>query len=201
MPSHSLIRWNGERAEALDEIENAHAMVGGAERGRRYAIQQSNYAYAALLSSDFQGFCRDLHSECIERLVAIVPVQLQGFLRVEFTWNRNLGRGNPHPGAVGSDFRRLGIDFWADVYALDTRNERRRELLQQLIDWRNVIANQDFDPVAPGGIPTLHLARVRAWRSAVNALARSFDQAMYNVPARSGWHSSLVKGLRRADHG
>jgi hypothetical protein len=25
MPSNSLIRWNGERAEALDEIENAHA--------------------------------------------------------------------------------------------------------------------------------------------------------------------------------
>ena len=81
MPSHSLIRWNGERAEALDEIENAHAMVGGAERGRRYAIQQSNYAYAALLSSDFQGFCRDLHSECIDRLVAIVPVQLRDLWR------------------------------------------------------------------------------------------------------------------------
>lgn len=180
MPSHSLIRWNGERADALDEIENAHAMVGGTERGRRYATQQINYSYAALLSSHFQGFCRDLHSECIERLVAIVPAQLQDLWRADLTWNRSLDRGNPHPGAIGSDFRRLGIDFWADVYALDARNERRRELLQQLIDWRNAIAHQDFDPVAPGGIPTLHLPRVRAWRSAVNALARSFDQALYN---------------------
>ena len=42
MPSNSLVRWNGERAGALDEIENAHAMVGGTERGRRYATQQSN---------------------------------------------------------------------------------------------------------------------------------------------------------------
>lgn len=180
MPSHSLIRWNSERAEALDEIENAHALVGGTERGRRFATQQINYSYAALLSSHFQGFCRDLHSECVERLISIVPVQLQDSLRQEFIWNRSLGRGNPHPGAIGSDFNRLGINFWVEVYIVDTRNERRRELLQQLIDWRNAIAHQDFDPVAPAGIPTLHLVRVRAWRSAVNALARCFDQAMYN---------------------
>ncbi|HTU92784.1 MAG TPA: hypothetical protein VMF69_22070 [Gemmataceae bacterium] len=164
----------------MDEIENAHALVGGTERGRRYATQQINYSYAALLSSHFQGFCRDLHSECMECLVAIVPVQLQGLLRAEFSWNRGLSRGNPHPGTIGSDFNRLGVDFWTQVYAVDARNERRRELLQELIDWRNAIAHQDFDPVAPGSIPTLHLARVRAWRNAVNALARSFDQAMYN---------------------
>ena len=180
MPSHSLIRWNGERADALDEIENAHTMVGGTERGRRYATQQINYSYTALLSSHFQGFCRDLHSECIEGLIAIVPVQLQGLLRTEFTWNRSLDRGNPHPGAIGSDFNRLGVEIWTEVYVLDARNERRRELLQELIDWRNAIAHQDFDTVAPGGVPTLHLARVRAWRSAVTALARSFDQAVYN---------------------
>jgi hypothetical protein len=67
-----------------------------------------------------------------------------------------------------------------EVYALDARNERRRELLQELVDWRNAIAHQDFDPVAPGGSPTLQLGRVRGWRSAVNALTRYFDQAMYN---------------------
>jgi hypothetical protein len=180
MPSHSWNRWNDERAAALDEIANAHAVVGGTERGRRYATQQINYAYAALLSGHFQGFCRDLHSECVDHIVGIVPPQLRGFLRVELVWNRSLARGNPHPGAIGPDFNRLGIDCWTAVYALGARNERRRELLQELVDWRNAIAHQDFDPVAPGGNPTLHLARVRSWRSAVNALARYFDQAMYN---------------------
>ena len=65
------------------------------------------------------------------------------------------------------------------MVALDARNERRRVKLQELVDWRNAIAHQDFDPVAPAG-PTLHLARVRGWRSVVNSLARYFDQAMYN---------------------
>jgi hypothetical protein len=164
----------------LDEIENAHAMVGGTDRGRRYATQQINYSYAALLSSHFQGFCRDLHSECVDHIIGIVPVQLRVFTRAEFMWNRSLSRGNPHPGAIGSDFNRLGVNFWVAVSALDARNERRQEALQELINWRNAIAHQDFDPVALGGVPVLHLGTVRGWRSAVNALARSFDQAMYN---------------------
>ena len=180
MPSTSLLRWSGERADALDEIENAHVMVGGTDRGRRYATQQINYSYAALVSAHFQGFCRDLHSECVVQLVSIVPAPLQLILRTEFNWNRNLGRGNPHPGALGADFGRLGIELWTTVYALDTRNERRRRLLQELVDWRNAIAHQDFDPVVAGGPPTLRLDRVRAWRRAVGALAHSFDRAMYN---------------------
>ncbi len=180
MPSQSLIRWTGERSGALDEIENAHTMLGGTERGRRYATQQINYSYAALLSAHFQGFCRDLHTECVDHVVSLTPAQLRAFVRSEFMWNRGLGRGNPNPGAIGSDFGRLGIDFWSDVYTVDARNHRRRELLQELVEWRNAIAHQDFDPVASGGAPTLHLVRVRGWRRAVNALAHSFDQTMYN---------------------
>jgi hypothetical protein len=180
MPSNSLIRWNGERADALNEIENAHVMVGGTERGRRYATQQINYAYAAMLSAQFQGFCRDLHSECIDQVISIAPIQLAGILSKEFAWNRSLDRGNAHPGAIGSDFDRLGIDLWAEVYALDGRNQRRQRLLQELNDWRNAIAHQDFDPVAPTGAPTLHLPRVRTWRRALGGLVRHFDQVMYN---------------------
>lgn len=53
-------------------------------------------------------------------------------------------------------------------------------MLQDLVNWRNAIAHQDFDPVAPTGDPTLRLSKVKAWRRALNALTRSFDQATYN---------------------
>lgn len=191
MPSNSWVRWDSERAEALDEIENAHTLIGGTERGRRYATQQINFAYVALVSSHFQGFCRDLHSESIDQIVSVAPAQIQRLLRAEFSWNRSLGKGNPHPGAIGSDFSRLGVDLWPAVYTLDGRNERRREMLQELMDWRNAIAHQDFDPVAPGGVATLHLARVRAWRRALNSLAHYFDEVMYNylsnIVGRAPW--------------
>src|SRR5688572_17317701 len=85
MPSRSLLRWQGERAEALVEIEGAHASVGGSGPGRRYATQQLNHAYAMLLSSQFQGFCRDLHSECVEFILAAIPVPLQRITRVHNT--------------------------------------------------------------------------------------------------------------------
>jgi hypothetical protein len=119
--------------------------------------------------------------------VAIAPAKLHVLLRKEFTWNRSLARGNPHPAAIGSDFGRLGIGIWTEVYALDSRNNRRRELLEELIEWRNAISHQDFDPLALSGAPVLHLPKVRAWRSALNALARNFDEAMYNyLPAFLG---------------
>ncbi len=110
-------------------------------------------------------------------MIVATPTAFRTFLRIEFVLNRTLDKGNPHPGAIGSDFNRLGIEFWPSVDSLDRRNIRRKQLLQELINWRNAIAHQHFDPV---GDPTLHLARVRAWRRAVGALAMNFDQAMYN---------------------
>lgn len=176
MPSESLKRWNDRRIPALDEIEDAHASVGGTERGRRFATQQINYAYATILSSHFQAFCRDLHSESVDYLITTVPPPLQEVFRVEFLLNRTLDRGNPHPGGIGSDFGRLGVDFWTEVYTLHASNNRRRELLQDLINWRNAIAHQDFDPV--GGNATLRLVTVKSWRRAIGVLTGYFDRVM-----------------------
>jgi hypothetical protein len=47
MPSHSYRVWLTTRAKALDEIEAAHASVGGTGPCRRYATQQINQAYSA----------------------------------------------------------------------------------------------------------------------------------------------------------
>src|SRR3954469_25656345 len=108
MPSQSLGQWSGERSDALDEISDAHASVGGIGRGRRYATQQINHAYAVLLSSQFQGFCRDLHSECANLIADTIPPALREIVRVQFSWGRALDRGNPNPGNIGSDFGRFG---------------------------------------------------------------------------------------------
>lgn len=179
LASESLNTWRASRATKLDELENAHRAVGGRGRGRRYATQQLNQAYAVLLSSQFQGFCRDLHTEVSEYLVLAVEVEpLHAALRAAFTWNRALDRGNPNPGALGTDFNRYGITFWDSVHAVDHRNVRRHQRLEELNRWRNAIAHQDFDAEALGGATTLTLRTVRGWRSACNGLAMSFDTVM-----------------------
>ncbi len=179
MPSTSFQTWRQRRIAELDEIENAHQRVGGSQRGRRYATQQINHAYAMLLSSQFQGFCRDLHSEAADHIVrAVDPVVLRPVLRVEFTLNRQLDRGNPHPGVIGADFNRLGLDFWGQVHDHDRRNQTRQNHLDDLNTWRNAIAHQDFDPIRLGGTIRLGLTRVRTWRTACEHLAVSFDEVM-----------------------
>ena len=178
MPSKSLERWLGERAGNLDQIRDAHLRVGGSSRGRRYATEQLNHAYATLLSSQFQDFCRDFHSECVDFAVRFVAGEYQSILRTLLTQGRKLDTGNPNPGNIGSDFGRFGLFFFPAVQADYHRNGRRQEMLEELNRWRNAIAHQDFDPAKLGGTTTLHLSRVRGWRRAMNRLALSFDNVI-----------------------
>lgn len=180
MPSQAWWRWNTERALELDEIETAHTAVGGSGRGRRYATQQLNRAYALLLASQFQGFCRDLHTECADFLVGVIPVlPLQSVVQLEFLWNRSLDRGNATQGNIAQDFKRLGLpNFWPLVDTDRTGNDRRRQALERLNDWRNAIAHQSLDPAKLGGTTTLRLEVVQRWRRVCRVLARSMDNTM-----------------------
>ena len=180
MSSASLNKWLDARARELDEIEQAHSAVGGTGPGRRWATRQLNHSYALILSSQFQGFCRDLHSEVVDHFVAAAsPATLRNVLRLEFTLARKLDTGNPTAGNLGSDFGRLGLRFWPRINALNARNKDRQEKLERLCKWRNAIAHQDIDPskLEP---KTLQLRTLRSWRRACNGLAQSFDNAMHS---------------------
>ncbi len=178
MASIALGNWNGARKTALEEIAAAHGALSGASPGRRYATLQINHAYAVLLSSQFQGFCRDLHSEAVDFLVANTqPTTVAGALRVVMTQGRKLDHGNPNAGNLGSDFARLGMDFWTEIGRVDRRKTQRSAALKNLNDWRNAIAHQDWSGV-PNQNPSLQLKQVNAWRSACAGLAASFDRAV-----------------------
>jgi hypothetical protein len=178
MASVSLQRWLSDRATSLDEIEEAHRGIGGTGPGRRYATQQINQAYAVLLSAQFQGFCRDLHSEASRYLMrSIQPVAAQRIVDELLTVNRKLAHGNPNPGNLGSDCNRLGLDFWAEVKKRSVNAEERKRQLEELVEWRNTIAHQDFRTRRVLG-RTLHLSDVRRWRSSCKGLARDFDAVL-----------------------
>jgi hypothetical protein len=185
MPSRPLLIWKTSRSDELDEMRAAHTAIGGSGRGRRYATQQINRAYLVLLSSQFQGFCRDLHSEAVDVLVrAITPISLRTAIRARFTDGRKLDSGNPTPRNLGSDFRRLGMNFWPDVTALHALNARRRAQLEAISAWRNAIAHQDFGSAALGGATELRLAQVVRWRSVCDALVTAFDRAVADYVER-----------------
>src|SRR5690242_689551 len=102
-----------------------------------------------MLSSQFQRFCRDLQSEAVDALGTTISVpEVLEMFRLQLTTGRKLDSGNPNPSNIGSDFGRLGIDFWPEILAADPRNAARRLSLEALNRWRNAIAHQDFEALS-----------------------------------------------------
>ncbi|HEU0014369.1 MAG TPA: hypothetical protein VFQ45_11830 [Longimicrobium sp.] len=178
MPSLALQTWQTESAAVLDELEAAHVAVGTGTRGRRFATRPINQAYTLLLASQFQRFCRDLHNECVERLIAAVQPALLPIVRARFVEGRKLDVGNANPGNIGSDFSRLGMRFWPSIIAADRRTPDRQKKLDALIRWRNAVAHQNFSAPEIGGRTFVTLGENRAWRAACNSLAVDFDRAL-----------------------
>jgi hypothetical protein len=189
MPSISYRRGRTIRGRALDEIAQAHVAVGGTARGRRYATQQINRAYALLLAAQFQGFCRDLHSECVEHFLSVIapPASLLNFLQAELTRGRQLDRGNAQPASLGADFGRFMPNFWEDLKAYDPASIAWKSDLETLNDWRNAIVHQDFTSSRLGGIMILPLRQVRRWRRSCARLARAMDEVIRRrLPTMTG---------------
>jgi hypothetical protein len=177
MPSSALKQWQSRAARVLDEVESAHAAVGGAGAGRRFAAQQVNHAYVVMLCSQFQRFCRDLHTECVNVLTApsIVADPRLPILRTALLAGRKLDTGNPNPGNVGSDFGRFELELWARVRASNINAVRLHQALDDLCAVRNAVAHQDFDPRRLRGRQTVRLADVRRWRRSCDGLAIALD--------------------------
>ena len=192
MPSRSLEIWRTDRIRKLDEMESAHKAVSGVGRGRRYATQQINQAYVVALSSQFQAYCRDLHSECVDELAGEIRLAaIRAMFHTIMMRDRKLDHGNPNAGNIGADYGRFDFSFWNEAKRLSARCHLYMGSLEQLSAWRNAIAHQDFKSAALGGRNTVRLRTVHAWRSSVGHLATTFDTVMYNylttVTGRNPW--------------
>ena len=109
MPSRALRNWQTRSRKVLDEVETAHAVVGGGRGARSFARQQINQAYVVLLSSQFQRFCRDLYAEAVDYLGGRPEHEpLNSLLRGLLTRDRRLNRGNASPANIGADFVQRG---------------------------------------------------------------------------------------------
>jgi hypothetical protein len=182
MPSsRALTEWKTVRKEALDELFGAHARLGGTGAGRRYATRELNHAMVAAISAQFQGFCRELFEEANLALAdRVQPSSLRTVVYNATKVNLQLDRGNAHEGSLGSDFSRLGMEFWKLVGSrTPARTAQYRKSLKQLNIWRNAIVHNDFK-FKQGELQeiqgtTAQLRDARRWRAACDGLAKIFD--------------------------
>lgn len=129
--------------------------------------------YAMLISGHFQGFCRDLYSECSQLCAVAVPASLRASVQAQFAAELRLNAGNPTVENIRRDFERFGF-----ILNLAGAHPIWATHLGHLNYWRNASAHQKATP-PPAGIPaTLALPDLRAWRHSCDGLATSLDAIM-----------------------
>jgi hypothetical protein len=173
MPSVSLTNWRTARLPGLRALEaQCAATLATAATNPRLA-EENVRGFIVLLSAHFQGFCRDLFTECSQVVVLKVRKTLQRLVQAQFAAGSALDYGNPNLQNLKKAFDRFG--FQLDLSA-DPANAVRLQHLAEMNYWRNIVAHHGVVP--PTGLPVL--TSLRGWQQSCDGLTASLDQIMYN---------------------
>ena len=185
MLSNALTFWRTNRMVRLGYIDSHCVALFGLQTPTPSAsgtplvsplAQESLEGYVMLVSGHFQGFCRDLYSECAQVVVASLPASLGPTMQAQFGAELKLNTGNPTVESIRRDFERFG--FALDLANATPGNLLRMTDLGHLNHWRNAVAHQKAAP-PPTGIPgTLTLPDVQKWQTSCDGLASSLDDKM-----------------------
>ncbi len=185
MPSAALTRWQNDRMPRLGHMDAHCAAIFAAPLGIAPPLalavppplaQESLQGYVMLVSGHFQGFCRDLYTECAQLCAAAVAATMRTTIQAQFAAGLLLNTGNPTNEIIRKDFERFG--FLLDLGAAAPGNPQRITHLGHLNFWRNHVAHQKATP-PPAGVPAvLALADIQAWRTSCDGLATSLDDIM-----------------------
>jgi len=174
------MRWQGERADRLEELLTEHSRMGGAGVGRRTETQQINWALILQLAAEFQGFARDLHADATDVFASWAAggqLQLETAISALLSRQLKLDKGNAHKDSLSDAFERFGLQWWPALQLRSGHTVRRQAQLELLNRARNAIAHSNAAQIAKlrgEGYP-LTLVTARRWRSSLNGLARTMD--------------------------
>ncbi len=84
MPSAALTCWHTDRMPRLDEVDAHCAAVLALVPPNPTFLDETLRGFALHLSAHFQGFCRDLYTECSQIWIAAIPVGFQATAQAQF---------------------------------------------------------------------------------------------------------------------
>jgi hypothetical protein len=174
MPSRALTIWQTSRWRRLIQLDGQCSAGHAALPANPELVDENFRAYILLTAAHFQGFCRDLYTECTQTIASAAAASLQPIIQKQFTTNLSLNQGNANEQNIAEDFSRLVIGL--DLRAADPHNSRRLNDLKDLNTLRNIAAHHK--PLAPASFPTL--ITIRTWKNSCAALATSLDLILYN---------------------
>lgn len=154
MGKHSALgAWQTTRRQVLDSLVLARQAIDTNHTDRSEdigvlgVVENIDRALYPVLAAEFQGFCRDLHSETITAIVngAAWPTErIQVLAVAAMKQGRGLDRKNPSSSVIGDDFRTLGLLLWQrvqEVHPEDYPDWRRA--LDTLVNIRNAVTHSD----------------------------------------------------------
>lgn len=171
MPSASLTQWTVTRMPRLAILDAHCSAVLAAVPPNSDQIDESLRGFVLLLSAHFQGFCRDLYTECAQIIASKVRPGLQLLIQEQFSAHRKLDHGNPNMRNLKEDFGTFGFS----LNLSDAANAPRVTQLGMLNEWRNAAAHQGNAPAAAG---PLTLPSLQTWRTACDGLATALDDTI-----------------------
>ena len=147
-------------------------------------LEECLRGYVMHLSAHFQGFCRDLYTECSQICSDAVaaPPGMAATMQRQFAARLYLEQGNPNHENLVKDFNRFGfvLNFTAPTVAAHAANGLRVTHLGHRQAWRNRAVHQGTSPLG-GGVPAdLTLPLLQMWQASCHGLAGSLDDIMYN---------------------
>ena len=185
MPSHALTNWQTIRLPRLDRVDAQNVAIGASVPPSPDLADENLRGYVMLLSAHFQGFCRDLHSECVQAVAGIIPASVILMFQVICQQGRQLDKANAKYEGIRIDFERFDLDLTAALTtdpALSApqilANRGHINRINHLNDWRNYAAHHNPLPPAHGG--PLVLATVQIWKASCDGFATELDRIMYN---------------------
>lgn len=177
MPSAAFTYWQNARVPRLNEVSAHSVAVVNLNPPNLTFLDETLRGFVLHLSAHFQGFCRDLCTECSQIGISTMPVGLKATAQAQFFHQLALEKGNPSHENIRRDFDRFG--FVLNLQNADPANPQRVTDLGHLNEWRNKAAHQGTRSLS-GGVPgQLTHGIVQGWMASCDGLATSLDGIMY----------------------
>lgn len=147
-----------DRLRDVDQLLDAHRVVGGDNRGRRFDLEGLNRAAVLMLSAHFEGYLEDLMAEALAALNSRLDVK-------PLTGNFH----NPWPTRIDDLFSFLGLSKPSKTISWQRAgNAAVRGNLNKLVETRNRLAH------GTTGV-RVHKSEVTSLRKYVEGFAQRFD--------------------------
>lgn len=142
-----------------------------------------NFALITRLLAEFQGYCRDLHTEAVDHIVTMASIpnpNLNLIFRSAYIDRRALKVGIPSWANLCKDFSMFGMDLRKSMDAEfgNVRFGPWRIALDDLVEARNAIAHSNDEEIKncrvkhPYG---LTVRTAKGWRAKLNGFTAGLD--------------------------